>query len=270
MKPATSITFTTLACLALLLSSAADAQMRGKRMGGGDGGGPSGPGGSVERREAAIEATGLMPSFPAGFACEPIASPYGSPTRYDGSQRRMDRNGGLHGGMDLTLGDGTPLLAIASGEVIAKGEGGQLEGIFLWLRIAPEDSGLPVWTFAKYQHLTTLPTIKVGARVTAGQAIAHSGGTGTAGGHYGAAGYPHLHLSTHYGPSGDFALLGMFQSMVKGEGAASGDPMRLYLKDGALPADASARTVAVAVVGPDGELNPAGSKTAWPVACRRE
>ncbi|MEW6164149.1 MAG: M23 family metallopeptidase [Pseudomonadota bacterium] len=262
MKPAT------FALLALLLATAAaDAQMRGKRMGGSA---EEGTGGVVERREAAIEATGLTPVFPAGFACEPVSSPYGSPTRYDGSRRRMDRNGGLHGGMDITLTDGTPLLAVAGGEVIAKGEGGQLEGNFLWLRIAPEDSGLPFWTFAKYQHLSALPTLAVGARVTAGQVVALSGGTGTAGGHYGAAGYPHLHLSTTYGSSGEFAVLGMFQSMVKGAGAASGDPMRLYLPDGELPADLTARAVNVPVVGPDGALHPAGRKVAWPVACRRE
>jgi len=262
MKPAG------LAFLALLvLATAAEAQMRGKRMGGGEGDSPVG---MVERREAVIEATGLTPVFPAGFACEPVSSPYGSPTRYDGSRRRMDRNGGLHGGMDLTLAEGTPLLAIANGEVIAKGEGGQLEGIFLWLRIAPEDSGLPFWTFAKYQHLSALPTLEVGARVTAGQVVALSGGTGTAGGHYGAAGYPHLHLSAHYGHSGEFAVLGMFRSMVKGSGAVSGDPLRLYLPGGEAPADTASRAVAVPVIGPDGAAVPAGSQVVWPVACRRE
>ncbi len=249
----------------LVLSTAADAQMRGKRMGGGE---ADTTGGMVERREAVIEATGLTPVFQDGYTCEPVSSPYGSPTRYDGSQRRMDRNGGLHGGMDITLTDGTPLLAVANGEVIAKGEGGQLEGIFLWLRIAPEDSGQPFWTFAKYQHLSALPTLEVGARVTAGQAVALSGGTGTAGGHYGAAGYPHLHLSTYYGPSGEFAVLGTFQSLVKGEGAVSGDPLRLYLPGGELLANTAARKVAVPVVGPDGAAVPAGSKVVWPVACQ--
>jgi hypothetical protein len=245
----------------------ADAQMHGKRMGGAMGGTA---GGMVERREAVIEATGLTPVFPDGFACEPVSSPYGSPTRYDGSRRRMDRNSGLHGGMDITLADGTPLLAVANGEVIAKGEGGQLEGIFLWLRIAPEDSGLPFWTFAKYQHLSALPTVEVGARVTAGQIVALSGRTGTTGGHYGAAGYPHLHLSTHYGPSGEFAVMGIFKSLVKGAGAVSGDPLRLYLPGGQLPADKTSRAVAVPILGPDGAVVPAGSKVVWPVACQRK
>jgi hypothetical protein len=260
MKPVSLVFF-----VLLVLAIDADAQMHGKHMGGGKG---DTTGGMVERREAVIEATGLTPVFQDGFACEPVSSPYGSPTRYDGSRRRMDRSGGLHGGMDITLTDGTPLLAVANGEVIAKGEGGQLEGIFLWLRIAPEDSGLPFWTFAKYQHLSALPTLEVGARVTAGQVVALSGRTGTTGGHYGAAGYPHLHLSTHYGPSGEFAVMGIFKSLVKGAGAVSGDPLRLYLPGGELPADTTTRAVAVPIVGPDGAVVPAGSKVAWPVACQ--
>ena len=252
-------------CVLLVGATAADAQMSGKRIGGG--GGDSHVG-MVERREAVIEATGLKPVFQDGFACEPISSPYGSPTRYDGSRRRMDRNGGLHGGLDITLTDGTPLLAVANGEVIAKGEGGRLEGIFLWLRIGPEDSGLPFWTFAKYQHLSALPPLEVGTRVTVGQVVALSGSTGTAGGHYGASGYPHLHLSTYYGPSGEFALLGMFQSMAKATGAKSGEPLHLYLPGGELPADTESRAVPVPIVSPDGRVIPAGSKVVWPVACR--
>lgn len=256
--------------LSLMLATTVEAQRRG-----GGGRSPDDGAGMVERREANIVATGLAPAFPAGLACEPISSPYGSPTRYDGSLRRDDRNGGLHGGMDLSLQKGTPLLAIAAGEVIAKGAGGRLEGNFLWLRIAPEDSSQPFWTFAKYQHLAALPTLEVGARVTAGQPVALSGSTGTAGGHYGAAGYPHLHLSTHYGPSPEFALLGMFASLVKAKGAQSGDPMAFYLRDIADPAaadklPADQRRVGVPVVASDGTLQPAGSRTVWPVACRKE
>ncbi len=249
----------------LFAALTAEAQMRGKRFSGGAGSAGSG---MVDGREANIEATGLTPAFPAGLTCEPISSPYGAPTRYDGSLRRMDRNGGLHGGMDLTLKEGTPLLAVAAGEVIAKGEGGMLEGLYLWLRIAPQDSGLPFWTFAKYQHLSAPPALEVGARVAAGQAIALSGSSGTAGGHYGAAGYAHLHLSTHYGPSGEFSVLGMFGSMVKGAGAEPGDPLRMYLPKGVLPGDGASRTVAVPGVDDQGVRHPAGSPLVWPVACR--
>lgn len=240
----------------------------------GMGGGTEAPADTVEKRDHAITATGFTADFPSGFECEPVASPFGSPYRYDGSKRRDDRNSGLHGGMDLSLKEGTPLLAVAAGEVIARGEGGRLEGIFLWLRHAPADTGLPYWVFSKYQHLATLPEFTEGARVQVGQIIALSGATGTAGGHYGTAGYPHLHLSTFYGPSEEYTVKGMHNSMVQGKGAVPDDPLILYLRevnDLALARDFSAenKKIGVAVVGEDGNVHPAGSKTVWPVRCKQ-
>lgn len=225
-------------------------------------------------REGTIGASGLTVAFDDGHACPPIASPFASPTRYDNSRRPSDRYGGLHGGIDISLKEGTPLLAVADGEAIATGEGGQMEGIYLWLRHAPEDSGLPFWVFSKYQHLSVPPALKSGERVKAGQRVGLSGATGTAGKHYGTAGYPHLHLTTFYGPSGEYEIKGMFGSMVSGKGTQLDDPLILYLQDirdlsevRALP-DVR-RTVRPGIVGEDGSLFPAGSKAVWPVACGR-
>lgn len=227
----------------------------------------------VERRDHAITASGLSVAFPSGYACEPIASPFASSSRYDGSARRGDRNGGLHGGMDLSLKTGTPLLAIADGEVIALGEGGALEGIYIWLRHTPEDTGSPYFVFSKYQHLSALPTLKVGDRVKAGKVVGLSGATGTAGKHYGPNGYAHLHLSTFYGPSGEYEIKGMYGSMISAKEARLDDPLMLYLGDlhdvaavQGLPDER--RTVRPAVVGDDGRIHPEGSKTVWPVSCR--
>jgi hypothetical protein len=244
----------------------------GGMKGGGSGGMQGGGSGFVESRTNLPKATGLVPVFPAGYACEPISSPFGSPTRYDGSQRRTDRNSGLHGGMDISLDEGTPLLAVADGEVIAKGEGGQLEGIFLWLRHSPSDTGLPFWSFTKYQHLSKMPELNEGDRVRAGQAVALSGSTGTAGGHYGFLGYPHLHLSHAAGPSENFMRAGRFKSMVKARGAHLSDAMILYLKgigglDEVYGLPGERKRVPVAVVGRDGAIHPPGSKVVWPVRC---
>jgi murein DD-endopeptidase MepM/ murein hydrolase activator NlpD len=85
----------------------------------------------IERRDHKIIPSGLSVAFPEGYDCQPISSPFASPMRYDGSSRRGDRNQGLHGGMDISLKTGTPLLAVAGGKVIAVGEGGRLEGIYL-------------------------------------------------------------------------------------------------------------------------------------------
>lgn len=228
---------------------------------------------SVEGRDHKITASGLTVAFPIGFECEPIASPFASPSRFDGSTRRGDRNSGLHGGIDLSLKEGTPLLAIASGEVIALGEGGRLEGIFLWLRHAPADTGLPLWMFAKYQHLSTLPDLKAGDRVQAGQVIALSGKTGTVGGYYGAAGYPHLHLSTFYGSSAEYTTKGIYNSMVQGQGAVLDDPLILYLRGAGDLKQVRGlaeerKQIGIAVAGEDGAVYPAGSKSVWPVRCK--
>ncbi len=227
----------------------------------------------VERLDHKITATGLGVEFPGGYACEPISSPFASPTRHDGSTRRGDRNTGLHGGLDLSLGIGTPLLAVAAGEVIALGEGGALEGIYLWLRHAPDDTGTPYFVFSKYQHLSTRPALRVGERVEAGAVVGSSGATGTAGKQYGPNGYPHLHLSTFYGPSGEYTIDGMFGSRVHGKDARLDDPLILYVEG---LRDLSAvrgladerRKVRPGVVGQDGRIHPEGRKTVWPVSCK--
>lgn len=226
----------------------------------------------VERRDHAIIASGLSVAFPSGYACEPISSPFASSTRYDGSFRRGDRNAGLHGGMDLSLKTGTPLLAIADGEVITLGEGGALEGIYIWLRHTPEDTGLPYFVFSKYQHLSAPSTLKIGDRVNAGKVVGLSGATGTAGKHYGPNGYAHLHLSTFYGPSGEYEIKGMYGSLVSGKDARLDDPLLIYLEGlrdlsemRSLPDER--RTVRPAVISDDGRIHPEGRKTVWPVSC---
>lgn len=227
----------------------------------------------VERREHSVSASGLRVAFPSGHSCEPISSPFASHTRYDGSLRRGDRNAGLHGGIDLSLQTGTSLLAIADGEVIALGEGAAMEGIYIWLRHTPNDTGSPYFAFSKYQHLAALPTLKVGAHVMVGQVVGLSGATGTVGKHYGANGYAHLHLSTFYGSSGDYEIKGLYDSMVSGKDARLDDPLILYLEGlqslSAVRGLADERkTVHPAVVGEDGRVHPQGAKTVWPVACK--
>ena len=211
----------------------------------------------------AIVPSGLKPAYPGEARCPEIASPYGSRTRYDGSPRAPRAFGGLHGGIDISLEEGTPLLAIAAGTVAAKGEGGMLEGIFLWLKHAPEDTGLSYWVFSKYQHLITAPRLEVGARVVAGQVVGRSGKTGTEGKYYGPSGYPHLHLTTRKATRGDETILegalvdplALFHdAAVKGRG-----PAEPPLTEGAAP-------IPYAV--PGGKIAPAGARVVWPVACQ--
>lgn len=217
----------------------------------------------------AVAPSGLQPAFPAQARCPEIASPYGSHTRYDGSFRPTSEFGGHHGGIDITLPEGTHLLALAAGTVASKGEGGMMEGIYLWLRHSPEDTGLVYWVYSKYQHLESLPEFEVGAKVAMGQIIARSGKTGTAGGHYGVSGYPHLHLGTVRGTSGD--------ETVGARGEARGvhlfDPLAIYDEAGGKlrePAESPlpAGAVAIPYASTDGKVAPPGTRVVWPIACQ--
>ena len=137
----------------------------------------------------------LTPVFYNNAICEDIDSPFASHTRYDGSKRPENRNQGKHGGTDWTIEIGQALLAIAAGQVIHKGEGGMMEGKYIWLLHSPEQTGMPYWIYSKYQHLDKIPDIKIGTNVKVGEIIAIGGDTGTIGGHYKSTGYPHLHLN---------------------------------------------------------------------------
>ncbi|MBI4192760.1 MAG: M23 family metallopeptidase [Betaproteobacteria bacterium] len=216
-----------------------------------------------------IRPSGLVPSFPGGATCPAIASPFGSATRYDGSRRPASRYGGLHGGIDLTLDEGTPLRAIAAGRIISVGTGGQAEGIYLWLQHAPADSGLPFWVYSKYQHLLEVPRHGVGEAVQVGQVVGLSGKTGTTGGHYGAAGYPHLHLTTFAGRSDRYEHQG---SRILAQGARFLDPVAIYVRDlndldevERLSDDR--KKVPIPYFAENGSIHPAGSRVVWPVSC---
>lgn len=269
--------------LALMEAAPAEAQMGGFRkkgmMGGTSAVSPPQRGrmsaDGVRQLDYQIAESGLAPAFPPGFDCPPIASHFASRTRHDGTLRREDRNSGLHGGLDITLDTGTPLRAQAAGEVIAAAEGGRLEGNYIWLRHAPADTGLPYWIFAKYQHLAEVPALRPGDRVQPGQVIALSGATGTTEGPMGPAGYPHLHLSTHFATTSEFSLKSDAGFEAGGQGAVLDDPMIVYLPELAdlsqvrqLPE--AQRRLAVGVVGEDGALHPADSTRVWPVACKRQ
>ncbi len=215
-----------------------------------------------------IRPSGLQPVFPKEVRCPEIASPFGSQTRYDGSRRPPWEFGGYHGGIDISLAEGTPLLALAAGTVAAKGEGGQMEGNYLWLRHSPEDTGLSYWVYSKYQHLQSLPELPIGAKVVAGQVIARSGKTGTAGPHYGRNGYPHLHLTMRASPTGDLE--------VGSRGSTGGgdliDPLVLFHESGAKPEKSDGppsddKKVKIPYVTADGQPRPPGTRAVWPIAC---
>ncbi len=214
--------------------------------------------------------SGLVPVYPREADCPDIASPFGSSTRFDGSRRPADRFGGLHGGIDITLFEGTPLRALAGGRVIHTGTGGIAVGIYLWLQHPPAGTGLPFWVYAKYQHLREEPALRAGDAVTVGQVVGLSGKTGTVGRHYGLGGYAHLHLTTFAAPGDRYEIR---DSAVTIPGSRIMDPVAVYVAGltdveeiERLPGER--RKVAVSYVTGDGVAHPPGTRVVWPVACK--
>ncbi len=226
-----------------------------------------------------IQEAGLMPVFPQGNNCPPITSAFGARTDGAGNMRDIRIHGGRHGGVDIGLKVGHPLVAIMSGEVIAKGpyegRGAQMEGIFLWLRHSPQDSNLPFWTFSKYQHLDTLPTLNVGDRVVVGQPIGLGGDTGTYAKKFGIS-LPHLHMSTFINEEGRYKVIGESNNMVVSPGALHIDMMALFIPGITIEKarsdpfySESSKSLFVATADIQGALSDSNAKIVWPVACLR-
>lgn len=271
MHPNGTRSLAMMAAMALSLTLAdptsANARDRGSLVGQEAGGGRS-----LEDFEAkGLISTDLSPVFPKGVHCPAVSSPFGSPTRYDGSSRKNEHFG-LHNGMDITLDTGTPLLAMADGEVVHAGTAGRLVGNFIWVRFPGNATGLPINIFARYQHLDQPSPLSIGAPIRRGQVIGRSGNTGTDGGHYGARGYPHLHLNMVATTESELRVIG---ATMGSRSSVFFDPLGVFvhrppapftnqtLRD--LPSDA--RRVNVAVMTADGAFIPGNARIIWPVAC---
>ncbi len=216
--------------------------------------------------------TGLTPEYPDNADCPEVVSFFGDRTRYDGSYRAKRSNDGFHGGIDITLPIGTPLIAFADGTVIQTARGGMLVGIKIMLQHSPEDTGFPVWTYSKYQHLNSFPDLEVGDRVSMGQVIAVSGRTGTVGGHYGSKGYPHLHFNVYTSDSDRYRTKeGSHRLKIKNSTYI--DPLAIYFgkeldshRIRALPD--SEKTFPVPYKDTNGKIVPDNAKFVWPVLCK--
>lgn len=95
--------------------------------------------------------------------------------------RISQRFHGGHDGVDLANRIGTPIYAVAAGEVTASGPA---QGYGQWIRIAHDDGSM-----TEYGHMSRR-FVQVGDRVKAGERIALVGNEGRSTG-------PHLHLRTY-------------------------------------------------------------------------
>ena len=93
-------------------------------------------------------------------------------------------NGAPHNGIDMAAGFGTPIYAIADGQIIANGKN---DGWGNWVAIQHPNQYNLVST---YSHMSALSFLQVGTSIYAGQVIGYEGSTGNATG-------SHLHLSVY-------------------------------------------------------------------------
>lgn len=226
------------------------------------------------QEEAGLFQSGLVAVYPTDVTCLEVKSDFGDQTRYDGSFRSERSNHGYHNGFDISAEEGTPIIAIAAGEVLNLHTGGRLVGNQVMLRHSPEDTGLDIWVFSKYKHFQELPKFKVGDRVEMGQVLGPAGKTGTTGGHYGGHGYPHLHMSVYLNKTGDYRL--SRKGVVIVEDVSFIDPLAVYLKN--KPANLTNHTVRdlpeaekqvpIAYKDLSGTINPPDTRFVWPFVCQ--
>lgn len=261
--------------------------------GGGKDGGMGGPGGgdveppegmseetaaaflAMKAQNGAMDArglieTGLRPLYPEGLDCRELTSVFGARTRSDGSQRSRRYYAGRHGGADFPA-QGVDIIAMADGEVVEKSPGGNIGGVKVVLRHAPEDTGLGVWTFTEYKHLREESPLDLGQRVKQGTPVGVAWNTGTTGSRaYGADGFHHLHLTAWY--NGDGAFWETRMMLIPKDGRWL-DPMAM-LRGG--PVDSAAakalpdadKAFRFPYMTADGATHPAGAKVVWPFVCR--
>ena len=224
------------------------------------------------QEQSGLFETGLRPVYPTDAECLEVKSHFASPTRFDGSMRVSWAFNGYHNGFDISAPIGSPIIAIADGEVIHKYTGGRLVGHQIFIRHAPEDTGLPVWVYSKYKHFDKLPDLEIGQRVRKGQFLGPSGDTGTAGGHF-PTGYPHLHMSIYTSTSGDYETS---EKSITPKHVQQVDPVALFLKKNppvtnihkAKDLPDAEKDVPIAYMTTGGKAVPEGAKIIWPFACK--
>jgi len=213
--------------------------------------------------------TGLVPVYPSEADCPKITSLFAATTRGDGSDRNPRFFQCYHGGIDIPIAEGTPILAIAEGILIHKKLGRNIGGIEIVLQHGLGDTGRAVWTYSQYKHLKEMPDLEIGARVRRGDQIALAGTTGTTG-YYGPRGHSHLHLSMFLSPDDHYVAERIFFP-PKGQWM---DPLALY-RAGPLETTAirslpeKDKKVTIPHLTKDGHAVPETTRVVWPFACAR-
>ena len=127
--------------------------------------------------ERGIFETGLYPSFMQDADCPEIDS---EKWAIDYTYKRG--RSALHRGVDIPQPEGTPIRAVADGTIVGRFlNDGRKDGIAVFLRHKPEQTGLPFWTYSHYTHLLEMSPLAIGTTVKMGDEIGKTSNSGKMG-----------------------------------------------------------------------------------------
>lgn len=213
-------------------------------------GGSIGEGISEAQIAAGLFETGLMAEMPVDAECPPISLGFGTTLNRSG-KKRTEAHGLVHAGVDWTLPEGTPIVAIADGIVVETGE--ELEGPRgNFVAIEHDSPGSRI--YSSYVHLSGFNVAR-GQGVRRGQVIGFVGKTGRS------ATYVHLHLNV-YGSESVMVGGRRWRYRYDYLQLLSGDMTPID------PVKKRQRKVPVAYIDQSGQIHPPGAKVIWPFACK--
>lgn len=228
--------------------------------------------GNADAIEYGLFETGLKPRFPENARCRGIDDHYAM----DYSSKRPTKS--YHGGIDIPAPTGSPIIAAATGIVVAKyGASNSARGIEIVLRHSPDDTELPYWVYTQYTHFKKMPKQEIGQRVRMGEVLGPTGNSGLKPGtnQQNHRRRPAIHFAAFYTKSEKFVELEKKISVIIPVNFRWMDPLALYrnktpldsqtMKD--LP-DAEKR-IPVSVMFEDGQISPNDAKIIWPYTCER-
>ena len=212
--------------------------------------GSVGQGMSGAQIAAGLFETGLTAEMPVDAECPPMSLGFGTTLNRSG-KKRTEAHGLVHAGVDWTLPEGTPIVAIADGRVAEIGEDLQdTRGIF----VALEHDSLGPRIYSSYVHLSGFNVAR-GQGVKRGQVVGFVGKTGRG------ATYVHLHLNV-YGSESVMVGGRRWRYRYDYLQLLSGDMTPID------PVKKRQQKVSVAYIDQSGQIRPPAAKVIWPFVCK--